>query len=67
MNSLDSETVGVVAILVTMLILVAVAYACAHEDKGRFMAQCSQDHKEYECVAMWRGGRSSRGYILWTR
>jgi hypothetical protein len=23
---------------------------------ARFMSQCMQDHKEYECTAMWRAG-----------
>lgn len=27
-----------------------------------FMAQCAQDHKEYECVAMWRAG-DNLGFI----
>jgi len=22
----------------------------------RFMAQCMEDHKEYQCTAMWRAG-----------
>lgn len=26
--------------------------------QAAFMAQCLQDHKEYECVAMWRAGES---------
>ena len=28
----------------------------SQEDHARFMSQCMQDHKEYECTAMWRAG-----------
>jgi hypothetical protein len=29
------------------------------EAKQHFMAQCMQDHKEYECTALWRQGDPS--------
>lgn len=28
------------------------------DSKEVFMRQCLKDHKEYECTAMWRAGRS---------
>lgn len=29
------------------------------EGKRRFMTQCMEDHKEYECTVLWRAGGSS--------
>jgi hypothetical protein len=39
--------------------LVVVAAKSEAEHKARFMAQCMQDHKEYECTALWRRGDPS--------
>lgn len=27
------------------------------QDKAWFFGECLKEHKEYECYAMWRGGR----------
>lgn len=47
-------TALVVAILTGILHLGKIDAA----KRERFIAQCTQDHKEYECVAMWRAGES---------
>lgn len=48
----------------TLLIVAAIALslvAAVRADNAaleEFMRQCQQDHKEYECIAMWRAGDS---------
>jgi hypothetical protein len=34
------------------------------EAHARFMAQCMQDHKEYECTVMWRAGDSQPPTVI---
>lgn len=34
-------------------------YVRASEAHARFMRQCMEDHKEYECTALWRAGDSA--------
>lgn len=29
-----------------------------------FMSQCRQDHREYECQAMWRSGKPKQQIIM---
>lgn len=40
-----------------------IAWAASHADEryDRFMNGCAQDHKEYECVIMWRASRRDDG------
>jgi hypothetical protein len=57
---------GVVA--VTVLFFVALRYYAitrGREAHARFMRQCMEDHKEYECTALWRAGdRASPDLIV---
>ena len=40
---------------------IAWAVISSNRAEDRFMAECEQDHKHYECMAMWRAGdRPSR-------
>lgn len=43
-------------------LLLLIGYAEYHE-QSRFMDACLQDHKEYECTAMWRAGESHTVFI----
>lgn len=43
--------VGVIVAIVLVLIVSAIGYTKNHE---RFMADCLQDHKQYECDMMWK-------------
>jgi hypothetical protein len=33
--------------------------------RHRFMSQCMEDHKEYECTALWRAGSSEPPTIIY--
>jgi hypothetical protein len=33
--------------------------------RHRFMSQCMEDHKEYECTALWRAGSSEPPTIVY--
>ena len=41
------------AVLISLL---AFAISEDNRDEAHFMAECAQDHKAYECEAMWRAG-----------
>lgn len=43
----------VLAFLVFLILLTIPA----HRVRTEFMDECMQDHKKYECDAMWRAGR----------
>lgn len=47
---------GVAVIVVGVAILAYLNVAKEREAHTRFMRQCIQDHKEYECTALWRAG-----------
>ena len=36
----------------------------ASASHARFMGQCMQDHKEYECTAMWRAGDNGQSTVV---
>jgi len=58
----SDETFWTVIILTIVLAFAAGTYwALQAEAKQRaaFMAECQQERKHYECVAMWRQGESS--------
>ena len=44
-----------------LMIYVAKVASASH---ARFMDQCMQDHKEYECTAMWRAGDSGQPTVV---
>ncbi len=52
----------------TVLFFVAIGYYAVtrgREAHVRFMRQCMEDHKEYECTALWRAGdRASPDLIV---
>ncbi len=52
---------GSVALLLVVGLIVAVYVGMAHAQEAhtRFMRQCMEDHKEYECTALWRAGSKS--------
>ena len=55
-------------VAVTVLFFVVLGYYAitrGREAHGRFMRQCMEDHKEYECTALWRAGdRASPDLIV---
>jgi len=54
----DDYWPGVVMVSLLCLLVFALfmAVKTENEAKARFMGECRQDHKEYECTAMWRAG-----------
>ena len=40
------------------------AFKTGENAHRRFMTQCMEDHKEYECTAMWRAGSSEAPTIM---
>lgn len=46
-----------------LLVASVLAIWSEYDAYQKFMAQCRQDHKEYECTAMWRDG-SSRSVLV---
>ena len=53
---MGSVTVAFLLGFAWLVIYVVKVATASHE---RFMDQCMQDHKEYECTAMWRAGDSA--------
>lgn len=49
-------------ILVAVAVWYSVAVSWAQHD--RFMAGCLEDHKEYECMAMWRAGDRASDVVV---
>lgn len=55
---------GMEIVIVTAIVLIVVlfgwgaVYEAQEKEKARkaFMFECTKDHKEYECTAMWRAG-----------
>lgn len=46
-----------VTLFVALILWLGYLSSEAHEAKRvAFMTECQQDHKEYECTAMWRAG-----------
>jgi hypothetical protein len=45
-----------VGILIIFIAICVVAVTAESKHLDNFMAQCMQDHKQYECDAMWRAG-----------
>lgn len=45
-----------VAGLTIIFCLVALVAVNDSKKEARFMAECQQDHKRYECEALWRQG-----------
>lgn len=56
-DTLIGWMLGILMVLCFGLILLSpFAIAGSAKEKRNFMEQCQADHKEYECVAMWRAG-----------
>ena len=53
-----------VAGIVVLLLSLPFAIKEDAERQRRFMEQCMQDHKEYECVALWREGEPDTVPVL---
>lgn len=51
------------------LLIFLFAWACTNENKAkaaheaRFMAECQQERKHYECEALWRQGEEHDHYV----
>lgn len=45
--------------VLALLVVIGASFSIVGQGRAhdRFMEQCQEDHKEYECVAMWRGGK----------
>jgi len=54
------ENMGYVLVIALLACLVGAGFGIkADADaEAAFMAACQQDHKTYECTAMWRAGES---------
>jgi hypothetical protein len=51
---------GAVGLLLAAALAVVVAERIERtEARERFFSECREDHKDYECVAMWRSGSRS--------
>ena len=55
---IDQDMAGIfmVAVIVGVIVLAIVAIVDDGKHHDKFMAQCMQDHKQYECDALWRAG-----------
>lgn len=60
-RSLRFEIIVAYGIVAAVVGFAAYALKVSQETQHRFMTQCMQDHKEYECTAMWRAGDNSGG------
>ena len=59
---LSCVVAGVLLFFVTIIYYGVTGQREAH---ARFMRQCMEDHKEYECTALWRAGdRASPDLIV---
>lgn len=54
----------VVAVITGFVILLMEGLKIADARHDRFMSQCMQDRKEYECTAMWRAGNSTAPSVI---
>ena len=53
-----------VAFVIGLAALGYFAFTSGREAHARFMRQCMEDHKEYECTALWRAGDRSAPDVL---
>lgn len=53
----------VVLITAATIAVLVVAISGDAEQRAEFMAACQEDHKAYECVAMWRAGESHTAVV----
>jgi hypothetical protein len=54
-------------VAIVMAAFVAVVWRAIDQQKAahaRFMQQCMEDHKEYECTALWRAGNRSNQDVI---
>lgn len=54
------ENIGWASLFLFMVLLGAIAICVKNDNdaNNKFMQECGQDHKRYECEAMWRSGES---------
>jgi hypothetical protein len=57
---------GIAIIVVGMLLIGTLIGAGKYEQeqKDKFMQECLQDKKEYECTALWRAGSRAQVVII---
>ena len=55
---------GLLAFVIGLAALGYFALTSGREAHARFMRQCMEDHKEYECTALWRAGDRSAPDVL---
>lgn len=48
----------VVVCILTIVFGIGIGIHVEIQQKRAFMQQCMEDHKEYECTAMWRAGET---------
>ncbi len=56
--------VGALVILIGVGFLAYRSVTLDDAARARFMRQCMEDHKEYECTALWRAGNRSGPDII---
>lgn len=54
----------IVVVIVGMLLLIYVASKQVAAERERFMRDCMQDHKEYECTLMWKEAQPDRQTVV---
>lgn len=47
---------AILTIVIGMLYGTVAAHRQHEKERKAFMFECTKDHKEYECTAMWRAG-----------
>lgn len=55
---------AILALLFGIVIVLPAGIANKAKQHETFMQQCQQDHKEYECTAMWRAGDTSFPVVI---
>lgn len=53
---LDNLGTVLVVMILGFLALIFVIAKDTGEREDAFMSECTKDHKQYECTAMWRAG-----------
>lgn len=64
-HGMEIVIVSISIALITAILYGTLLNARAHEaERKAFMFECTKEHKEYECTAMWRAGEKKTDYIV---
>lgn len=59
----DNLVKVIISLLVVLVVIMMLSGKQMAEDKAAFMAECIQHRENYECVAMWRAGKSHASVV----